>query len=113
VKKAMTLFRNNYSLCLFPEGTRSKDGRLLKPNLSIIRLCYKENIAVVPAAIEGTKNVMARGSVIYNFFQKVVLKYTPPVLPENFPDEDSFAKACWQRVVDTHNEITDLSLSKK
>ena len=105
IKKAIQLFKNGYSLCLFPEGTRSRNGNLLKPNLSLIKLCYKQNIPVVSASIEGTRFVMPRGSILYKFFKKVTLKYTPPIYPENFPDEETFAKECWQRVVNTHDEI--------
>jgi 1-acyl-sn-glycerol-3-phosphate acyltransferase len=111
VKKAMQVFKHKCSLCLFPEGTRSKNGNLLKPNLSIIKLCYKQNIPVVPAALEGTRNVMTRGSVLFKFFQKVILKYNPPLLPENFPDEETFARACWQKVIDTHDEISKSLIS--
>jgi 1-acyl-sn-glycerol-3-phosphate acyltransferase len=108
IKKAMELFNNGYSLSLFPEGTRSRSGNLLKPNLSVIRLCYKNNIPVVPSSLEGTRKVLPRGSLFFRFFQKVILKYSPPMYPENFPDEDAFAQACWNKVIDNHKEITKI-----
>jgi len=113
IKEMITYFRNGSSLCLYPEGTRSRDGSILEPNLTTLKLCFRQNIPVVPAAIEGTRNILKRGSLLFNFFQKVVLKYNTPMYPKDFANDEEFAKACWEKVRSTHAEILETYFSDK
>jgi len=105
IKEVSNLLNEGYSLCLFPEGTRSLNGALNEPNLALIRLCYKKNIPVVSSAIHGTIYSLKKGNYHINFFQKVVLKYTHPIYPKDFQDDEDFSNACWERVKKTHSEI--------
>jgi 1-acyl-sn-glycerol-3-phosphate acyltransferase len=113
IKDMITYFKNGTSLCIFPEGTRSLDGTLLAPNLTTLKLCYKMGIPVVPTAIEGTRNVLARHKKLFNFFQKTVIQFTPPIYPKDFATEEIFSKTCWETVITTHTEICDLYFKKK
>ena len=105
VKLMMKTLKDGISICFFPEGTRSRDGNLLRPNLSLIKLAYKMKIPVVPAALNGTRDVVQKGRPYFRFFRKVVIKYNPPMNPADFADEDSFAAACWGKVEETYKEI--------
>jgi 1-acyl-sn-glycerol-3-phosphate acyltransferase len=105
IKKLITFFKKGASLCVYPEGTRSPDGSLIEPNLTSLKLCYKLGIPVVPAAIEGTRDIMARNRPYFKFFQKVILKYNPPMFPKDFKSDDEFAEACWNTVRSSHAEI--------
>ena len=107
VKEVITLFKSGYSFCLFPEGSRTKEGELLLPNLTLVKLCYKLNIPVVSSAISGTYNMLPRGRYYLGFFKKITLKYTEPTNPKDFENEDDFANACWSKVINTYNELTD------
>ncbi|HOJ63046.1 MAG TPA: lysophospholipid acyltransferase family protein [Spirochaetota bacterium] len=112
IKDLIDFFKNGYSLCYFPEGTRSKDGALLEPNLALVKLAFKLKIAVVPIAVEGTKNVIQKGRIYYKFFQRVVLKFGKPVLPENFKNDTEFATYCWEMVKNIHTEIKEKYFNK-
>ena len=112
VKKIMKCFKDNVSISYFPEGTRSRDGSLLKANLTLVKLAYKMKIPVVPCTIEGTKDVIKRGRKYFRFLQKVVIKYNKPMIAEDFENEDDFANACWQVVVDSHDEILKTEFKK-
>jgi len=59
VKKAVELLRQGKAILMFPEGTRSLSGRLLraKPGLGLIA-CTAE-ATVVPAYVMGTNNLAA------------------------------------------------------
>lgn len=105
VKEIISVFKKGYSLALFPEGTRSMDGKLIKPNTAMIKLCYKLNIPVVSTAVEGTRDVLPRNRLYMKFLQKVVLKFNPPIYPEDFNNEENFVNACWDKVKETHNDI--------
>ena len=102
--------KNGTSISLFPEGTRSIDGNLNAPNLPLLKLCYKLNIPVVPAAINGTIAILAKHQHYITPFKKVILKYCPAVLPENFKNPDDFADECWNKVVFTLDEIKKIPL---
>jgi 1-acyl-sn-glycerol-3-phosphate acyltransferase len=107
VKEVITLFRGGHSFCICPEGSRTNKGELLTPSLALIKLCYKLNIPVVSSAISGTYDMLPRGRYYLGFFKKIILKYTPPTYPKDFDNEEDFANACWSKVVNTYNELTD------
>lgn len=106
LKEITQALKGGHSLTLYPEGTRSRDGKILKANNAVIKMCYKLNIPVVPAAIEGTQDILPRGRVYFKPFQKVALKFNKPANPKDFKNEEDFANHCWQSVLDSHREIT-------
>ena len=66
-------------LGIYPEGTRSPDGRLYKGHTGVARLAIQCNAAVVPVAQFGTAEVQPIGSNIPKFFKSVRLKMGPPL----------------------------------
>jgi 1-acyl-sn-glycerol-3-phosphate acyltransferase len=58
------LMRERLSLLVFPEGTRSQDGRLLRFKAGTILLAIDAGIPIVPVAIEGTRHVMRKGRLM-------------------------------------------------
>jgi 1-acyl-sn-glycerol-3-phosphate acyltransferase len=112
VKEIIGVLKKGYSLSLFPEGTRSKDGKLIQPNTAIIKLCYKLKIPVVSAAIEGTRDILPRGRYFFKFGQKVVLKFNAPLYPKDFKNEEDFAEKCWNKIKQTHLNILKEFFSK-
>jgi 1-acyl-sn-glycerol-3-phosphate acyltransferase len=57
------LHRHPISFAVFPEGTRSPDGRLLPFRKGSLKICRDSGLSVVPFAIEGTNLVYTRGRV--------------------------------------------------
>ncbi len=49
-------------LLIFPEGTRSTDGKLGSPQEGVGFLVNKLNVPVIPAFIKGTDKVMPKGA---------------------------------------------------
>jgi 1-acyl-sn-glycerol-3-phosphate acyltransferase len=56
------LLRQGYSLLLFPEGTRSVDGRLQPFKSGVARLALTERVSVVPVWIEGAHAALPKGA---------------------------------------------------
>jgi 1-acyl-sn-glycerol-3-phosphate acyltransferase len=74
--------KNNYAICIFPEGTRSKDGKVKSFKIGGIVALLKEipDALVVPVAINGTGKIDNTGSFLFNLGVKV----TYIQLPERF-----------------------------
>ena len=54
------LRRDPVSIALFPEGTRSPDGRLLPFRRGAMKICRRSEMGVVPFTIDGAVNVLCR-----------------------------------------------------
>jgi 1-acyl-sn-glycerol-3-phosphate acyltransferase len=55
------LTQNGLSLILFPEGTRSRDGRVGKFKAGTFFLALDANLRVVPLSVVGSRHVMLKG----------------------------------------------------
>lgn len=58
---ARTLLEDGWSILMFPEGTRSKDGWAREFRLGAARLAVDNAVPVVPIALRGTYQAMPRG----------------------------------------------------
>ena len=105
LKEIIHCLKNGYSINMFPEGTRSRDGKLITPNKAVIKLCYKLNIPVVSTALEGTRDILPKNRIYLKPFQRVVIKFNDPIYPKDFNNDDEFADACWGKVKESHNGI--------
>ena len=61
-RAAVDIARRKISLIVFPEGTRSPDGRILPFKHGSFGLALKARIPVVPVTLEGSSGVMPRRS---------------------------------------------------
>ena len=52
------------SLVIFPEGTRSADGRVGRFKAGSFLLAVEAQLPVVPLSIDGTRHVMRKGSLM-------------------------------------------------
>lgn len=64
LQQVSRLMQQRLSLLVFPEGTRSPDGRLLRFKAGTILLALDAGIPIVPVAIEGTRHVMRKGRLM-------------------------------------------------
>lgn len=62
IELAAEKIKKGTSVLVFPEGTRSANGRLLPFKRGAFHLASKSGVPVVPVAIRGTVDVMRRGS---------------------------------------------------
>ena len=62
IDKARELVRDGWSIVVFPEGTRSKDGHLQRFRHGASRLALELGVSLVPVAIIGAYQAMPKGS---------------------------------------------------
>jgi 1-acyl-sn-glycerol-3-phosphate acyltransferase len=66
-------------LLLFPEGTRSRDGRLGAGKRTVGKLLHEGRPIVIPAVVWGTDCVLSPGSWRPRFRPQVGVRYGPPL----------------------------------
>jgi 1-acyl-sn-glycerol-3-phosphate acyltransferase len=92
--------REGYALLMYPEGTRSKDGRLQIFRPGIGRLIAEfPGTPVIPTYIGGTTKVMPKGKLIPRP-AKVTVRFGEPILPKAHPR----FRATWQSAADEVRE---------
>ncbi|MBC7326858.1 1-acyl-sn-glycerol-3-phosphate acyltransferase [bacterium] len=64
MKRALDLLAKGEAVCIFPEGTRSRDGRLQEPELGISILILRSGAPVLPVAVVNTDKALPRGAII-------------------------------------------------
>lgn len=66
IEAAADKVKNGTSVLIFPEGTRSATGELLPFKRGSFLLAVKSGVPVIPVSIQGTKDIMKRGSILIN-----------------------------------------------
>ncbi|TDX53308.1 lysophospholipid acyltransferase family protein [Orenia marismortui] len=64
IKTALKLLRNGEVLGIFPEGTRSKTGKLKRAKLGAVMLALKSEVPIVPVGLKGTKKPFREDLII-------------------------------------------------
>ena len=71
---------------IYPEGTRSPDGRLHKGHTGVARLALRTKTPVCAVAMIGTREAQPIGQVKPNFFMPITIKISKPMSFERFYD---------------------------
>lgn len=86
MRQCRILLDRGVSVMFFPEGHRSRDGRMGRFHSGAFRLAVETRVPVVPLRISGTDRLLPAGS----FFMApatIHLQALPAVLPADFPGE--------------------------
>lgn len=83
IQKLAEVLKQNKKVVIFPEGTRTKDGKLGDFKKTFAILSKELNVPIVPVAIDGAYKALPRGKHFPRLFAKVHVKYMPPVYPQN------------------------------
>ncbi|HWG22800.1 lysophospholipid acyltransferase family protein [Actinospica sp.] len=101
IKTALRLLDQGQIVGLYPEGTRSPDGRLYKGRTGAARIALTARCPVVPCAISGTEKVQPTGKMLPKV-HPVTVTFGPPL------DFSRYAGELWDAVQDTEHEHTVL-----
>ncbi|MBB2151049.1 lysophospholipid acyltransferase family protein [Pedobacter gandavensis] len=83
IKLGQRMKENNWSAMIFPEGTRSKDGKLKPFHVGGIATLLKKvpNALIVPIAIENSWKLVQYGSYPLSFGEKIRWTVLTPIDP--------------------------------
>jgi 1-acyl-sn-glycerol-3-phosphate acyltransferase len=87
IKQAAELVRRGVSIVVFPEGTRSHDGKVHEFKATLFVLPIRTRTPVVPVLIEGTFQALRPGGVLFNPGPMKVT-FLDPVLGDFRSDKD-------------------------
>jgi 1-acyl-sn-glycerol-3-phosphate acyltransferase len=77
------LLAKGWSVVIFPEGTRSRDGFVGQFRMSVAEVAVSAQVPVVPVGILGTYAAMPRGSHWpVPGRPRVSVRYGPPIIPQ-------------------------------
>jgi 1-acyl-sn-glycerol-3-phosphate acyltransferase len=94
---AAEVVRSGINMTVFPEGTRSYDGRLLPFKKGPFYLAIESGAPIVPVTILGTREIMPKGSPLVRKGTARLI-FHPPVQPGHFRDRDELMEAVRQRI---------------
>ena len=91
--------KNGISICIFPEGSRSRDGKMRPFKEGSMKMASKTGCPIIPIAITGSaemfENHLPRIKPC-----RVIVEYGAPVLPKELPKEQQkFLGACIQQKI--------------
>ena len=90
-KSCSNYLKKNVSVIFFPEGTRSRDGRLNKFAVGAFDLAIREGVNVLPIVVDGTQSCLPKKSWLFEPEVYVKLKVLDPVDVSTFKAEESLA----------------------
>ena len=91
-------------MMLFPEGTRSHDGRLQAGKRTVGKLIYAARPVVLPVAISGTERILPQLRSLLQGRVPVTIRYGPPMALQHYyalSDTKETAVAIVQEVMGT------------
>lgn len=88
MKEICMLLKKGCKVLMFPEGTRSRDNKLLEIKPGIGLLLSKSESTIVPAYIHGTFDAWKRGRKFPKFLGKTAIVFGSPICWEDYADMD-------------------------
>jgi 1-acyl-sn-glycerol-3-phosphate acyltransferase len=76
---ARDVLRSGKVLGIYPEGTRSPDGRLYRGHTGVARLALDCGVPVIPVGLVGTDKVQRPGSNLPRPFKEVTIRFGAPL----------------------------------
>lgn len=94
---------------IYPEGTRSRTGKLHKGHTGVARLALRCRAPIVPVGLIGTREVQPPDSPVPKFFRTVTVRFGAPVDPTRYLDRADDRLALRQITDEVMFEIRNLT----
>jgi len=85
LSQAESWLRRGLHILVFPEGTRSRDGGILRFRQGAFAIAQRAGVPVLPVAITGTRKIIPKGSFLYTFVGHAHVEILPPVVVDEDP----------------------------
>lgn len=107
MKTIIDRLKSGLPVTLFPEGTRTTDGRISRVKPGVAMLSRRAKVPVVPMVIEGAFEAWPRNKKIFELGRKVVAYYGRPIPAETIKEmgDEAFAEYLTQTLWKLQNEV--------
>ncbi|MBO7417094.1 MAG: 1-acyl-sn-glycerol-3-phosphate acyltransferase [Bacteroidaceae bacterium] len=85
IKRAESQLKNGMSVVIFPEGTRTSDGKMARFKRGAFLISEELGLPILPVAIDGNYTVMSRHAW-HVTWHPVNITFLEPVMPKSGPD---------------------------
>lgn len=86
IRKVLQALQEDRAVVLFPEGTRSPDGRFQKPKAGVGLLACKTRVPVVPCRIFRSHEALGKGRVIPRLGTPITIVFGRPLSAAEYDD---------------------------
>ncbi|PIE36170.1 long-chain fatty acid--CoA ligase [candidate division KSB3 bacterium] len=83
LQKMAVALRQENNIVIFPEGARTRDGKLAEFKKSFAILSAELQVPIVPVVIQGAYEALPKGKKMPRFGQTLSVDFLPPIPPEN------------------------------
>lgn len=97
LRSAAEVLRSGISMTIWPEGTRSSDGRLITFKKGPFYLAMESGVPVVPITVVGTHEIWPKGEFAVHPGTATVI-FHEPIDPAAYADQDALIDAVRERI---------------
>src|SRR5262249_52341947 len=108
IQTAVDVLAEGNLLGIYPEGTRSPDGRLYRGRVGVARLWLEAKAPLLPCAMIGTDGVQPPGRKVPRL-APVAVRFGPPMDLDRYADRKRDARLYREMTDDIMRAIQDLS----
>jgi 1-acyl-sn-glycerol-3-phosphate acyltransferase len=100
IREAEQTVRRGLHMLIFPEGTRSRDGRLLPFKKGPFYLAMETGVPIVPVTIAGTERLQPKGKLLAAAGE-VTVTFHPIIDPKLYSDRERLTDAVREAIAST------------
>jgi len=93
VAAAKDALRSGLHIAVFPEGTRSPDGKLLPFKKGAFFLAAETGAPMIPVVIQGTREMMPKGTLKITKPGMAVVRFLPAIEPADYATREELMMA--------------------
>lgn len=73
---------------IYPEGTRSRTGKLYKGRTGVARLSHRTGAPIIPVGLVGMREIQPPDAPMPRFFKPATIRFGVPLQPDEFGDAE-------------------------
>lgn len=100
---AQNLLKQGQLVGIFPEGNRSRDGKLYRGHTGVAQLAISTGVPIIPIGVIGSDKVLPRKQKWPKFFQRVEVNFGLPIDPTHYCNSRSLTN----QVMKAIGELSD------
>jgi 1-acyl-sn-glycerol-3-phosphate acyltransferase len=107
IKEILDKLKRGCGIVLYPEGTRTRDGRITEFKPGAALLCKRGGAVIVPVILEGAFECWPRFKRLFSFGSKVTVRYGRPITSQQAKKMScrQLAKFLTEKLREMQNEV--------